>query len=294
MLKRLCFALFLALLAHTLPAQTWFQNGDEWTYYVTTGWNFPNWGHHRLTVEGDTLLGDTLWKKLVYREINLPPRTFLARAEGQQVFHLDFFSVSPPKVFKIYDFSLRPGDTLRIDTARWYIITDTMRRMIGNQPRQVQHFRWKGTGSTYAAIEGIGMTGLAQDPAAENVCAFLLLSIPYCMGFVDRYDFFFRCFSRGADDRYWPFSICQTLTASSPAAEPVQVWPNPAHDRLWIRGEYRAFRLFDAQGRWVWENTAPASDPLEISVAHLPRGVYFLWAFTDEGAVGVQRVVLAP
>ncbi len=294
MFKRLCLALFLALLAYIATAQTWFQNGDEWTYYVTTGWNLSNWGHHRLTVEGDTLLGDALWKKLVYREINIPPRTFLARAEGQQVFQLDFFSASPPEVFKIYDFSLRPGDTLHMGTTRWYVITDTTRRMMGNQWRRVQHFQWKGTGPVYAAVEGIGMTGLAQDPTAEKVCSFLLLNMPYCTGFVDGYDIFFRCFSRGADDRYWPFGICQTLSTPSPTAEPVQVWPNPAYDRLWVGGEYRVFRLFDAQGRWVWENTAPASDPLEVPVAHLPRGVYFLWACTDEGAVGVRRLVLAP
>lgn len=294
MFKKVLFAPVFALLAHAALAQTWFQTGDQWVYYVTTGLNFPNWGLHRLTVEGDTLLGDTLWKKLVYREISISPTTFLVRAEGQQVIHRIYSYNSPPKAVKIYDFSLRPGDTLRIDSTRWYVIVDTTHMMAGNQQRRVQHFRWKGMGAVYAAVEGIGMTGSAQDPTAERVCSFLLLSVPYCMGFVDGYDFFFRCFSRGGDDRYWPFSICQTLSAPSPTVEPVRVWPNPAQDRFWARGEYRALQLFDAQGRLVWENPAPTSNPLEIPVAHLPRGVYFLWSSADNGAVGVQRVVLAP
>ncbi|MCS7037462.1 MAG: T9SS type A sorting domain-containing protein [Saprospiraceae bacterium] len=294
MTKKTLFTGFFALLAHAAVAQTWFQNGDQWVYYVTTGWDGSNWGLHRLSVGGDTLLGNTVWKKLVYTQITQPPQTFLVRAEGQQVFHLNFPFNSPPKALKIYDFSLRPGDTMRIDSVRWYLIVDTTRIMAGNQQRRVQHFRWRGTGPVLAAIEGIGMTGLAQDSKEENACSFFLLAQPFCMGAVDGYSFFFRCFSRLPDDRYWPFSICSTLSAPSPTDAPVRVWPNPAYDLLWVSGQYRTLQLFDAQGRLMWESAAPAGAPAEILVAHLPRGVYFLWAFSENGVADVQRVVLAP
>ncbi len=296
MTKKTLLAALFAILAPALFSQPWFQTGDQWTYYVTTGWNGSNWGFHTLTVEGDTLIDNTLWKKITYRQITLPPEDFYVRAEGQQVYRLRTEG-SPLSRVKIYDFSLVPGDTVQLSALQWYVVVDTSRLMVGHQQRRVQHFQWKGSGPIYAVVEGIGMTGLAQDPANPNACSFLLLDMPFCMGDVDGYSFYFRCFRRDENDLYWPFpNVCQTLNTANfdDEARLVRVWPNPARTQLWTRGNYKMLRLFDAQGRLVWENIALSGDLSEVPVGHLPRGIYFLSAYSEAGAVTVQRIVLVP
>ncbi len=285
----------LCLLASALSAQVWFQVGDRWAYYTTTGWNGGNWGIHTLTVVGDTLVGNNRWKQIRYEQINMPVTYFFARAEGERVYHLHFPFDGPPQVAKIYDFSLLPGDTLRLNANQWYAVVDTTRVPVGSQQRRAQRIRFKGEGDTFLVVEGIGMVGLAAAPNNPNVCSFLLVDTAFCMEFVDGYSYYFRCFRSAQGDQYGFFpEVCKTLQAREAPEQRVEVWPNPASAGFWVHSEYPRVRLLDAQGRNVWEGEVAEGLPTWVPVGSLPRGVYLLHAFSDTGGGVGRRVLLAP
>ncbi len=298
-MQKLRYIVFFAVLiqVQTGRAQQWLQNGDGWVYHVTTGWNFPNWGLHTLEVEGDTLINDTVWKKLVYRQINQGPEIFIAREEDGRVYHRERDWNGSYSSALVYDFNLRPDDTLCVTNQLWYKIIDTASIVVGNTSRRVQHIRFKNEGVALIAIEGIGLTGRAQDPTHENTCSFLLLSIPFCMGFVDGYSFYFRCFRSAQGDRYSPFSNdpCKALGVTAAEEQLGHLWPNPARDLLWVAGNYRMLRFFDVKGHLLSEVAAAVDGLTALTVGHLPRGMYFLAAYSATGAVvWRRRVVLVP
>jgi len=291
-MKHLFFAFALLLLCPGAQAQQWLQDGDQWAYYVTTGWNAPNYGMHRLVVEGDTTVDGQSWKKLTYYQITVPPSTYLARAEGSQVYSRKEWN---NEVFKIYDFALVPGDTVQYNTNGRYVIRDTGSINAAGQIRRTQTVRLVGSNADMFFIEGIGFTGNPQEPDNPNVCSFLLLNIPYCMGAVDGYSLYFRCFSSAQGAMYSPFNDCLILhtDASTASISPVRVWPNPANDRLFVQGNCRALQLCDALGRVILEEKMLAGDVSEIRTSHLANGMYLLLCHFDDGQVAVRKVVFS-
>ncbi|MBK9335933.1 MAG: T9SS type A sorting domain-containing protein [Lewinellaceae bacterium] len=291
-MKQFFVASALLSLCSLAQAQQWLQDGDQWAYYVTTGWNAPNYGMHRLVVEGDTIVDGLSWKKLTYYQITVPPSTYLSRAEGDQVFSRKEWT---NEVFKIYDFALVPGDTVQYNTNGRYVLRDTGSINVAGQIRRTQTVRLVGSSADLFFIEGIGFTGNPQEPDNPNVCSFLLLNIAYCMGFVDGYSFYFRCFRSAQGGLYSPFDDCLVLhtEASTSSKSPVRVWPNPANDRLFVQGNCRALQLCDARGRVVLEEKMPAGDVAEIQTSHLPNGMYLLFCRFDDGQVAVQKVVFS-
>ncbi len=174
-------------------------------------------------------MGNNFWKQVWYEQINMPATYFFVQAGGEQVHHLRFSYNQPPKEVKIYDFSLLPGDTLRLNANQWYAVVDTTRVPVGSQQRRAQRIRFKGEGDTFLVVEGIGMVGLAAAPDKPNVCSFLLVDTPFCMGAVDGYSFYFRCFRSAQRDQYGFYpEVCKTLQAEEIPEERVEVWPNPA------------------------------------------------------------------
>lgn len=55
---------------------------------------------------------------------------------------------------------------------------------------------------------------------------------------------------------------------------PLRLYPNPAHDRLWVESEAQQLRLYDAQGRLVLQQ--PASRRTELHTGPLQPGLYLL------------------
>ncbi len=240
-------------------------------------------------------MGNNFWKQVRYEQINIPATYFFVRAEGKRVHHLHFPYNQPSKEVKIYDFLLLPGDTLRLNVNQWYAVVDTTRVPVGGQQRRAQRIRFKGEGDTFLVVEGIGMVGSAAAPDNPNVCSFLLVDTPFCMGFVDGYSFYFRCFRSAQGNQYGFFpEVCKTLQIGEVSEQGVEVRPNPASAGFWVRGEYPRVRLLDTQGRNVWEGEVAEGLPTWVPVGSLPRGVYLLHAFSDTGGGVVRRVLLAP
>jgi len=74
--------------------------------------------------------------------------------------------------------------------------------------------------------------------------------------------------------------------------EEVEIYPNPASDRLFIRtGDFRPVRLrmVDLQGRVLLEKSG-ATD--ELDVTSLPAGLYFLQLGDGNGRLVTRKVVI--
>jgi hypothetical protein len=73
--------------------------------------------------------------------------------------------------------------------------------------------------------------------------------------------------------RYRAATIVGGVGVPEPAAERVQVWPDPATDRLWMSGSWLQARVLDATGRLLLE--APLGRG-GLDVQALPAGTYVL------------------
>ncbi|MFK8008219.1 MAG: T9SS type A sorting domain-containing protein [Saprospiraceae bacterium] len=71
-----------------------------------------------------------------------------------------------------------------------------------------------------------------------------------------------------------------------------EVFPNPTQDFFWVKNLNSSavkIQLFDLFGKMVFEKTIV--DNLQISVSHLPKGVYFLHLKNKHGW-GVERIII--
>jgi len=97
--------------------------------------------------------------------------------------------------------------------------------------------------------------------------------------------------------------IQQTIS-SNEAGEDLQMYPNPAHDKIFLsKSEIAWFDdakviLVDMQGK-TWKNevlTSPNNDleKAELSVENLPNGLYNLIIFSKEFKISKKVIVLHP
>lgn len=88
---------------------------------------------------------------------------------------------------------------------------------------------------------------------------------------------------------------CEYYAPGLPVAEPWTVSPNPANEfvRVWHQGIYlRKMLLFDALGR-VMAVGEYRDQYSELSVRHLPSGMYFLYIEDEDGTKKTEKIVVA-
>jgi hypothetical protein len=75
-----------------------------------------------------------------------------------------------------------------------------------------------------------------------------------------------------------------------------KVWPNPAYDRIVVEAEaiegQTQVQLLAADGRLIQNNNLPTARRIELPVAGLPTGMYFVRLHTTRG-VSVQKVYVS-
>lgn len=71
-------------------------------------------------------------------------------------------------------------------------------------------------------------------------------------------------------------------TAPTAGTQPT-IYPNPAHDKLYINGTYSNVQVYDAMGRRTAVSLKNSNGRTELDVAQLPAGIYHVVVPTDEG-----------
>jgi hypothetical protein len=88
-----------------------------------------------------------------------------------------------------------------------------------------------------------------------------------------------------------------TSVKDNELADLIRVYPNPAHDMIWIdlsafHGGVDQIELVNAEGQQV---ISPVEDPLgktiKVSVENLPGGLYFLKLHTDKGIITKKTII---
>lgn len=281
-MQRFVFSMALLCCFSVARSQKWFNPGDSWTYYVTTGWDFPNYGYHSLSVNGDTLINSQLWIKLLYTQITAPQRTFLTREDGDRVYALRSWD---GQAYLAYDFGLNPGDTLHyVPNGPGYEVLSTDSVWAAGAQRRIQIVRLLNSSLTWRLIEGIGLVG--TEDSTLRVCSFLLLREQFCASAVDGPDFKFSCFGNSKGSVYDPFDLqaCQSVATHSPAPNPaLLLWPNPVTEGLYLQTGAGTVRVQDAQGRHVLTHRC-TEGVNEIPAGALPPGLYLAQWLSDDGA----------
>lgn len=290
-LPLLSLFLFLSVRAQTQPA--WFLPGTEWTYEMYFGWVASPPGLYRLVVHDEVIRDGELWMRLrrYYSDPGQPGNSvfYFARQEGDKVYSWD----GPGASTCIYDFSLQPGDTLFFSGWHYYAVLDTGSVFLAGQIRRTQTIAHSDLAySPLLLVEGIGPIGNPNDPHNQYACSFLFLHKDNCHVQTDGTTAYFRCFADSSGG-YAPFGTCLVNAGAADAPTPVQVWPNPAGDRLYIRGDCRALLLYDARGHMVLEQKMRTGDTAEIPVDQLPEGAYFLVCCLENGKIYVHKAALS-
>jgi len=289
MKKLLCIPLVMLLYTCSYAQVQWFQSGDEWTYDIYTSWIPELTGTCRLYVNQDVTITGQTWKRLIrtFPENGGGAGFFYVRQESDKVF---VGQLSGSKTL-IYDFSLGPGDTLIMGPWSWYTVLDTGSVFLAGQVRRTQtieHIDWHYT--PLVLVEGIGATIDPNNPTNKVTCSYLFLNQDFCHNSGDGMNAYFRCFGN-PQGVYAPFEGCLVDTEEQETTTPVQVRPNPADERLMVQGACLALRLFDSQGRLVYESAPePENVQVEIPTADLPNGVYVLVCRLENGQLFSKRV----
>jgi len=289
MKKLLCIPLVVLFYTSSCAQVQWFQTGDEWTYDIHIGW-YPYNGLHRLLVDKEVELAGKPWMRLLrhnpqYGGFSL----FYVRQEGDRVYTLGYNNTE----ICLYDFSLYPGDTLFLSAfgqSPRYVILDTGSVFMAGQPRRTQTVKHSSLYYPLLLVEGIGPVGNPDEPNTPHYCAYFFINDNFCHLQGDGMSAYFKCFG-STNGVYAPFEGCLVDTKEQETTTPVQVWPNPADERLTVQGDCLTLRLFDSQGRFVYESTPlPESIQSEIPTADLPNGVYVLVCRLENGQLFSKRV----
>ncbi len=70
-------------------------------------------------------------------------------------------------------------------------------------------------------------------------------------------------------------------------AQNVNLYPNPATDRIWVElpntaGKSYQILLYNVEGKTVWEGKNTGGGKIEISLSSLPKGLYQFYATTGK------------
>ncbi len=292
---------FLLLLPTLAPAQNWLANGQIWTYNLTGGFAGAN-DFFALHAVADTVIQGQTCKKFGFSGQALwYPEERFAYADGDRVYA---FQAPADSFVKIYDFSLLPGDTVRVPTLQGdlftYLIENLDTVQAGGLNLRRQQVRYLGpngifTNWKFDILENIGAAG---QPFADSVPAcsyFFLDQFPFCNSPVDGFDLKFVCF-RSAAGNFTPYPLdCLLSGTNDPgdAAPVVKIWPNPASELVFLKsslpaGSVRQTRLLDALGRSLQVH---AGRPEILHLNGTPAGVYVLVVETVDGQLYSQRLV---
>jgi hypothetical protein len=90
------------------------------------------------------------------------------------------------------------------------------------------------------------------------------------------------------------FSLKNSATSlSQVAAASLEVYPNPVADAVTVSAAYAitGLNLYNVQGQQILQLSPAGVKTLEISVAALPAGIYFLRIADEAGNVSLQKII---
>lgn len=287
---RFLFCSVFSLSFFTLMGQEWLQDHQQWSYDVTGGTAPSLQGIHTLSITGDTIIVDTECKVFIHEYPNPigffeEPDTIFAYTQDDAV-----YASYGDDFFKIYDFSMEPGDTLELPNDKRYRVDLTGTTIVNNQELRFQIvstkkvYSWTNQWlSSYLILEGIGFIGKIGDNAMWS-CSYFFINNIRCNAAFDGQDYHFKCFSDN-DFLYDPYDLCTTTSTNRPTEQNFKISPNPASHFITITPSSNidvwSITFYDLLGKTIYSDTVEDS---QVDISHLPAQTYILM-LTDQNGI---------
>lgn len=283
MIKSFSLLVYLIFIVSYSKAQvTWFNKGQEFKYYVQAGWGLDDYGIHNYIVGEDTIINGLTLKKIIHYHIINYQDIYYLYQENDKIYNYNTYF---KKKTLIYDFSLKVGDSTSL---KGYIV-----KSIGIDKFNGKDFRYQiwtnVTNDESLVIEGIGMVG---SPDFNNLYSCSpLISYYGCTGFVDGYDYFFRCFSDG-NYMFDPFNTCTNSSIILNSSIENAIYPNP---NLGIFSIDKNIDIDILEIRNLLGNTKKIvvnnNEKIDLKDT-FPDGIYFVSGYKEQNRIFVEKMIL--
>ncbi len=285
--KQVFFISWMMLVASTLSAQDWGQNNPVWHYEQTQYMPGSDYGYHRISILGDTVIsGDTA--KIFWHEYLSPVDTsyyfYYMRTENQKVY---MYSSELEDFKLLYDFGAETGDTLEIwadydglgvDSFKLHIDSTSTILLNGISLKTQYVSQIDYWGVYYMAgkiIEGIGwegymfpQNGVMDPPFGGDI----------------------RCFEDNRIGLYQFTALaCDFVGVESPSELVFQLYPNPVTSTLTITpaeiSQIPNVTIYSSTGQYLANYQSNT-----IDFHDYPTGIYFV-RITHLNSSTLQKVV---
>ena len=270
--------------AFRLSAQTeWYKEGEVFSYYVITSWDFENYGIHTMTYLKDTVINGHNLKTLRYTDKRGDHTDIFVKQEGEKVrFYRPFLN----QFILMYDFTAKAGDP---SPVTGYTIEHIGSIEIENTIRKTQ--TWRNASKLFFVIEGIGMVG---DPDFVSLyrCS---PPVPFygCKSHVDGNDYYFRCM-KSADFNFDPYGECAAANTNEEEIS-AMIYPNPASDVFTIKSNriFDEYAIYDHTGTLVYQETIPPNVEALCRFEGSPS-LYFIQMYNQRNLICTEKLVVLP
>jgi hypothetical protein len=305
-MKRNAIYFFICLMSTAFALQSaaqdvpWFESGNEW-YFSTACYPTGPCGYSHYTLDGVVEIAGHEASVVTVSTYDVSGEvtdsfSYYFRASGDSVFHL----YEPTETwYLLYSFNTLVGETWTVqddvfvgygvedDLENWpfIVMVDSIKTIeIGGLDRRVVYANPSvgGFSFEYGIVEGIGAVG-------SNLFGELPTILPGTPAL-------FSCFIDNEEIIYGPFGYpCNILSTTENDPGPLEIFPNPAMDRISIvlpenSQPFFELRIYDLAGRLVHSGLHYQTDQ-SIVLPDFSSGMYILQVRSGDGIFSGKLMV---
>lgn len=237
-------------------------------------------------LEGDTLLDGVSYKLMhstIYENLTHWSLNSILREEDNKVYYRQYLtdeSFADEKL--LYDFSLQPGDSIRIDLYDDYLVLDSVCNIVvGNDTLKKYCFYYSIDGfhsdDKEFWIEGIG-----------SECGVLHVGDVTMVGGNNTLLCYFYNDELLWHNEYFDTCYYTNLNVNENEIDKISVYPNPTTQKIIIEGVSVAnINVYDSAGRLIMVKKGN-----DIDVKNIPQGVYVLSIISEDGMVFNKNIIV--
>ena len=299
------FASYTSVFAQTNVYRPFPDSNGVWTELHTwTAGSYEYNDHYQYAILGDTLIANHYYHKLYvehYDEndtvITENNSALIGGLREDSLRRVYFYNINfggneavIDSIYKLYDFSLQIGDTMKYQTMEGYAYSDIILNsidsvLVNNQYRKRYNFQnfehW---------IEGIGSTRSILSPITLMPTCFCIHEL-ICYKFNDNTYYLNPAYS----NCYRVSSIYDVKTLK-PKDNSIVISPNPftTSAQITFNQTYQsiALEVYDIQGKLLMQNRYANCNQIELKRGNLEDGLYFLKLTMDGNRVETRKIII--
>ncbi len=273
--------LFFSLNSIQISAQELVKEGNQWNVYFPPTFD-PNSSTSLYTISGDTLINDISYHKMAIKNRVTEELTFIDTYLREDSTKKVFVKRYDNADFLLYDFGLELDDVFTTDYCSLKVIAIDSVQLSNGQMRK--RYEFEGIDAAYQTtfwVEGIG----SIHSVIDHVTNFCFFDAPATL----------LCFYEDGELLYPespPACIINDVSEITVQYE-LEVFPNPFYDKIFVEDPKHAFseiQVYNSLGQLLYTEEMNSSF-MEMNLAHLEVGIYYLIVRNDKGVIYTHRIV---